>query len=82
MQTHFKNLAYVISYLNSDSLRYLNLYEQFRTKPQDSIQLCHYPELLLSFLIGTRCMLITSRKDSKNSNSLVAKLQSAMIACN
>ena len=38
MQTHFKNLAYVILYLSSDSLRYSNLYEQFRTEPQDSIR--------------------------------------------
>ena len=34
----FKNLASVISYLSSDSLRYSNLYEHFKTKLQDSIQ--------------------------------------------
>ena len=34
----FKNLASVISYLSSDSLRYSNLFENFKTKPQDSIQ--------------------------------------------
>ena len=33
----FKNLASVISYLSSDSLRYSNLYEHFKTKLQDSI---------------------------------------------
>ena len=34
----FKNLASAISYLSSDSLRYSNLYEHFRTKLQESIQ--------------------------------------------
>ena len=33
----FKYLASVIAYLSSDSLRYSNLYEYFKTKLQDSI---------------------------------------------
>ena len=34
----FKNLASAVSYWSSDSLRYSNLDERFRTKLQDSIQ--------------------------------------------
>ena len=46
-----KNLAFVISYLSSDSLSYSKLYENFRSKPQDFIQTNRRKQHILKYTV-------------------------------